>query len=612
MGMAVNGNSPIRKGFLIANRNSKRLRSSGAMLYFLRKKPTSTLARKAGIPDGYTDALNPDDLLATAERQHLVNMIWQRTALSSEHFERLYLAPIRRYADLVQRLPASENHHHAYPGGLLDHGLEIIVFALKLRQNHLLPSGAAPEDQSAEAEAWTAGLTYAALLHDLGKIAVDQHIELASGKIWHPWQGPLTEPYRMKFVKGRDYSRHPAAGSLLALQVLSPAILDWLAQTPALFGAMTCALSGHYERAGTLGELVIKADQASVSRALGGNPTKAVETPRESLQGKLVNGLRYLVQNEFRLNQPGSIGWLTEEALWLVSKPVTDRLKAYLLSQGLEGVPHRNSRLFDELQAHSIIQPTPNNMAIWNCTVDDPGRHWSQRLTMLKVAPALIWGAEERPDSFTGTVEVTLLPQTTAIEAEPIQEELPPAYEQEYLAQPVKNPDRQHSLFPEPIQDLDANTHNTLLQPPSAAGDIAPPLEATNTGTLFLMWLRQGLLQQKIVMNDVKARVHTVAGTFFLVTPGIFQRFALEHPQIACRVEEPETWRTIQKQFQKLRLHRKTDNGLNIWTCTVSGQKRTRKLKGYLMNDPATLMASTPYDNPFLSLDLEEQKHADL
>jgi hypothetical protein len=92
-------------------------------------------------------------------------------------------------AELVQAVPASEAHRHAYPGGMLDHGLEIVAYSLKLRQPHLLPTGASPEGQAAQSEAWTAAVAYAALLHDIGKVAVDLHVGLANGSIWHPWHG---------------------------------------------------------------------------------------------------------------------------------------------------------------------------------------------------------------------------------------------------------------------------------------------------------------------------------------------------------------------------------------------------------------------------------------
>ncbi|MGC3848898.1 TraI domain-containing protein, partial [Enterococcus faecalis] len=92
--------------------------------------------------------------------------------------------------------------------------------------------GAPPESQSAQAEAWTAAAAYGALIHDLGKIAVDVHVELAGGKTWHPWHGPIDRPYRFRYVKGRNYQLHGAAAALIYAQILSSEILDWLSNFP--------------------------------------------------------------------------------------------------------------------------------------------------------------------------------------------------------------------------------------------------------------------------------------------------------------------------------------------------------------------------------------------
>jgi integrating conjugative element relaxase (TIGR03760 family) len=101
-----------------------------------------------------------------------------------------------------------------------DHGLEIVAYALKLRQSYLLPAGVTPEAQAAQAEAWTAGTAYAALLHDIGKIAVDLHVEHADGSVWHPWHGPLRKPYRFRYRKEREYRLHSAATGLLYVRLL--------------------------------------------------------------------------------------------------------------------------------------------------------------------------------------------------------------------------------------------------------------------------------------------------------------------------------------------------------------------------------------------------------
>ncbi len=98
--------------------------------------------------------------------------------------------------------------------------------------------------------------------------------------------------------------------------MLDPGILDWLSDYPDLWSALLYALAGQYEHAGILGELVIQADQASVAQALGGDPGKALAAPRHALQRKLLEGLRYLLSEELKLNQPqASDGWLTQDAL---------------------------------------------------------------------------------------------------------------------------------------------------------------------------------------------------------------------------------------------------------------------------------------------------------
>ena len=136
------------------------------------------------------------------------------------------------------------------------------------------------------------------------------------------------------------------------------------------WSALLYVLAGQYEHAGVLGELVVQADRASVAQALGGDPARAMAAPKHALQRKLVDGLRYLLKEELKLNQPqASDGWLTNDALWLVSKTVSDKLRAHLLSQGIDGIPSSNTAVFNVLQDHGIIQAGPDDKAIWKATV---------------------------------------------------------------------------------------------------------------------------------------------------------------------------------------------------------------------------------------------------
>ena len=553
------------------------------------------------VAEGYLSIESAHTLLAVEHRRQLLDRIWQYTALSHVQFTQLYLNPIHRYAEQVQQLPASETHHHAYLGGMLDHGLELVACSLKLRQSYLLPTGAAPEDQAAQTDAWSAGIAYGALLHDIGKIAVDLLVERQDGRVWHPWQGSLDQPYRFRYIKGRDYHLHGAAAGLLYTQILDRPILDWLSGFPPLWASLLYVLAGQYERAGVLGELVMQADRVSTAQNIGGNPSKALQAPIHSLQHHLISGLRHLVQHELKLNQPGAAGWLTQDALWLVSKTVTDKLRAYLLSQAIEGIPSSNLAVFDELQSHGLVESTPEGKAIWTALVAQGS--WEQTFTFLRLQPALIWGSEDRPETFSGTVSVAVDDHPTDAPASPAAPET------------VSAGSRQSPSQPDPMTMENADYLGTLLDMfeleesevsnVSSAGtlEISNP-SSDNPGQTFLNWVKEGILSHKLIINDSKAKIHTVSGTVFLVTPGLFQRYVQEFPGIAKRVDqEIEEWRWVQKQFENLKVHRKRDNGLNIWACQVQGPRKRTTLKGYVIEEPKLFFELTPPDNPFLKID---------
>ena len=607
---------------------------------FQRKRPPVAAAPSPApaidLPKGLMRPESAASLLAKPRRQKLLEHIWQRTSLSRRQFTTLYRAPLERYAELVQAFPASEAHHHAYPGGMLDHGLEIVAYSLKLRQSHLLPIGASPEDQAAQSEAWTAAVAYAALLHDIGKIAVDLHVELADGSTWHPWHGPLHQPYRFRYRDDREYRLHSAATGLLYRQLLDDDLLDWLSGYPSLWAPLLYVLAGQYEHAGVLGELVVQADRASVAQELGGDPARAMAAPKHALQRKLLDGLRYLLKEELKLNQPeASDGWLTEEALWLVSKTVSDKLRAHLLSQGIDGIPANNTAVFNVLQDHGMLQPTTDGKAIWRATVTS-ATGWSHSFTLLRLAPALIWESSERPAPFAGMVAIEAVPTDAPLTQTVIAEKLPPVGQDACPEEssgalvppstPQDAPDALEDILAMVAtsdstgmqQDAEAISHEAdatqsdTSMPASASASSPSPMPPTASssataqpsGEHFMAWLKQGIASRRLIINDAKALVHTVSDTAYLVSPGVFQRYSQEHPQVGAlaKQENLQDWQWAQKRFEKLGLHRKQASGLNIWNCDVVGPRKSRRLHGYLLKDANLALVELPPNNPYLSL----------
>ncbi|EJM1221404.1 helicase/relaxase domain-containing protein [Salmonella enterica] len=564
---------------------------------------------------GWMNPVAAETLLATPLRQQLMRIIWQRTSLSGALFTELYQIPVRRFAELVQQLPASEYHHHSHPGGLLDHTLEVMAFAAKLRQRHLLPAGAAPEDQAREAEAWTAGVIYAALLHDVGKIATDIQVMTDDDQSWYPWQGILSRSYRLKYHTKRDHQLHPVVGGLLATHILPATALNWLAQYPELYASFLYCINGHYDRAGIMGELVQEADRASVAQFMGANASTALERPQPSLAKQMLTALRELVQTQFKLSNPhsGSDGWLTEDALWLISKTTADRVRAWLLQQGVTSVPDSNVRLFDEMQAHGLIIPTSEDKAVWSCDIKADGG-WTPGcpLTLLRLSPSRIWGTqEERPTLFTGQV----IPDAAAPRTSNLDENA-----ESEIASEI--PIGQITGKGESLADLTLSLFAPVLPDAEIYSDIVPPMREISmaqrsvimeekltdaelgttccsvSGQGFVDWLRESIRTRKMMINEPRAPVHMVAGRVFLVSPGIFKQYIQ-----STTGETGEQWKSVQRAFQRLSLHYYDSDGTNIFTCEVKGPRKTRRVKGYLLDKPESIFGSSvPEDNPYLSI----------
>lgn len=617
------------------------------------KKSTtaSTVTHKTGE---YLHPKSAQVLLSSDRRQALLDQIWEQTSISRETYQTLYMEPITRYAELVQELPASETHHHSYLGGMLDHGLELLLYALKLRQSYLLPIGAPPEDQAKYADLWTAGIAYGALLHDTGKILVDIKVETLDGKAWQAWHGILKQPYRFQYIKGRDYNLHNAAAMLLCSSILGKDVLDWLSSNLELWGSLLYLLSGNYTEAGVLGEIVSKADRTSTALNIGANPEKALQAPPTSLQAHLIRGLRQLLKEEehrIKLNMKGAAGWLTQDGLWLVSKVVADKLRSFLLSQGVDKVPTKNSSLFDELQSHRLIEPNAEGNAIWKATVTDGD--WVQEFTFLRVKPSLIWGNEEYPSLFGGSVTFdgqpeanndtqapitspAATPTKTTVQATPaihsvtvkpvIEDDIDDVLSLFDDPSPITSSQEQsmgdddslipcepfESPSPQPITTAQSTWPNTepaqkiSPTPPKASLQVTFTTNTTavELGTAFFEWLKAGVQSHILYINDSKALIHIVDGKMFIASPGIFQRFTSQFPELEkLNPDQGQAWRWVQKSFEKLKLHHKTENDLNIWTCGVRGPRvKGKSIKGYLL--PTELFFNIqPVDNPFVTIE---------
>ncbi len=369
--------------------------------------PGIDASRLSGSAENWCKVLDGETLLQRCHAQSTLDELLRQSRLAPEVFNRELRSALVAYAEFVQLAPASESHHHAHPGGLLAHTLEVILGAMTLRNGYLLPLHAATELIDRQRDHWTFTVFLAALLHDIGKIMTDLRLHVrdtpkAPIRRWLPMSGALTQSrateYRIGFAptSERDYLAHKKLALVLLQGIVPPNALAFIGRENLVLESLTCFLGGEEkpgsaaaDGAKTLAQIIKKADQHSVAHNLQQGPrhrfSSATSVP---LIERLMSAIRGLLAQgtALPLNRSGAAGWVHDGALWFVAKRLTDTVRATLQKddpdEGLPG-PAKNDRLFDAFQDYGVIEINPaTGQAIWYVMVSGDG--YAHRLSMLK------------------------------------------------------------------------------------------------------------------------------------------------------------------------------------------------------------------------------------
>ncbi|PLA73983.1 hypothetical protein CYQ88_08440 [Hydrogenovibrio sp. SC-1] len=367
------------------------------MLNAVKKIFSKNKAETPRLRNGKQISRQPYDILLEPYNDEL-NEIYELTGLSRKFFDHLYMVPIQQYAEVIQLLPASEAHHHSQPGGMLQHTIEIILNALRLRRGQILPPGVIPEEVEQRKDLWTYVVFLCALFHDVGKVISDVNQVDPKGKKWNLLsKSSPPERYEIRFNPKRKHKFHEKLPAFVLFKFVAPSAIEWIMKDDEAFYALINFMIGDHAEAGVVSDLIQKSDQASVVGNLGGDISKVTaKQAQRPLSERILRTIQTLVaEDRVPVNRRGAACYIDGDFAYFVVKRLLDDVKERMRQDG-QSVPDRNDRLMDELQQFEVIEANADK-AIWKAKVfvDD----WNSDFSMLKMKLSKVWPSiDNRPE----------------------------------------------------------------------------------------------------------------------------------------------------------------------------------------------------------------------
>ena len=340
-----------------------------------RKNRTLTLPVPAH-PQGHLSGAVPGVLELPPELQPLIREILLRLS-KYDNFDR-GAAVIERLGALVGDLPASANHHHSEPNGMLRHSLEVGLkmveeVARRLAAQAELGPSADVSEVSRDTPQWQYLSFLTGLCHDLGKL-FDMDVQ-AGDQRWSPLHETYAEfrrHVRVEPVLSWDEDRvrggHAQLSPWLMHHLLTPADIRFIGveRLPQLAVAVTGTHAG--DRSTPLARLVSKLDQESVEQAA---PEWLNKRP-DSKVNQFVRGLRALISDGgLSVNTPGAPVYVTGDAAAIVVPRSIGAVRHYLKQEKIR-LPS-NHCLYDLLAQAGVVRADEDRQCVNRIRV--PGKH---------------------------------------------------------------------------------------------------------------------------------------------------------------------------------------------------------------------------------------------
>ncbi|BEL96231.1 relaxase [Serratia marcescens] len=543
------------------------LKAIKAMLVGVKEIPARPTARVATpqSPAGYFMPATAERLLDTASRKQCLQQLWENSALPKDLYTDFYLQPLKQLMTLLQVLPAAQQGEYAREGGLAEVTLQTVTYAVRLAKGHMLPPGAAPEEQAAQNVQWNMVVFYAALWHYLPLLSQLEG-ELRSGQPWLVGVAIPKEPYRFRFsATSSDPVLATSQSTMIAARLLPAAVIDWLSALPAAIQSLMLIASRQPSALPVIDDIV----QDAVRLARG-----------EDLLAALQGGGAALVTPAVPLTS--MVPAVEKETF---TPPVSSIDKQSTVSS-------THSPLIEEQLPAEIAGPSNGNVpsatdALLSSALDTPVN--DKPLAEMKIEPEPVVGTGEDIQALLSLMAVEVsapVNQTEQAFGDALHESEGPM--------PVNNP----VLTVEVTQEVEVVEANSELGAPQIPTPTIEVNGEVTPGEAFWRWLADGLNSNQILINTAEARVHLVSGFIFITVPGVFYLYLKQRGLDGSQRE------VLQEDFERLEKHRRGKGKRFYFAHLYKTSECTgafKRTKGYLVK--ASLLyrgEKLPDDSPVL------------
>ena len=358
-----------------------------------------------------------------------INEIKRQLGITDENWLKDGLPLIHNFITLVQRLPASESHHHAGDGGLVKHSLNVAAYALIASTARSWPPGAKTEDIARLSAVWRYGILTAAMLHDIGKVITTFEIPLYKTAddeypiIWQPDTGHMADGdrkfYKVLFPDTKTaYSVHKGLGWMFFQRIVPKHARSWMSDSdPNLINTLRAYLSGNDETS-ALADVIRKADMQSVALDLkAGSRQRFATAKRRPFNEIIMDSLIEMLEERgayFSIaTTAGGDLFFKDGVVYMMAKNVPDMVRNFLNAHHPElakSFPSDNQRIFDTLLEYGHVESNIFDVgrAVSNIVVTfakNDGEIKTYPFTVLKFRPETLFPKGVLPTEFSGALQ---------------------------------------------------------------------------------------------------------------------------------------------------------------------------------------------------------------